>query len=273
METGNFEEGGRLVGLPEIMTRSGLSKSYFYNYRSRGTLGLPLEKIDGTLQCHEADFSAWLEKRQFLYAARIHELPGELVLILGDAAGDPDISPQKYPEVFVFIPSLLNDRLTALVKTMKLDQRIPLEEFPECFKLATEEIERSIHDEFPAAAAAALSSIFQDQVLKAHSLMHQHVVSEHRAYFREYIRVVAISLQRCQLRTLEEKMLDLDQSIDEAVWTYAGYSAWERRAISREVLQVSVPLPQGDREAEEVLRQVGVILERHLGPVLRGGEA
>lgn len=274
METENAEGAGRMIGLAEIMIRSGLSKSYFYNYRSRKTLGLPLEKVDGTLQCRESDFSAWMADRQFMYASRIHRLPGELLLIVGEAADDPEISEEKYPEIFLFIPSLLNDRLTALVETMKMDRGVSLEEFPERFRLAANEIERGICEEFPQAAAAVLASVFYDQVLKAHTAMYHYVKNEHRKFFRGHIRLIADDLRRCRQRTLEEKMGDLDRYISDELWAYAGYSLEERLAISREALTMQPPECEASREAGETLRQVGVVLASHVGRAAQqGGEA
>jgi predicted DNA-binding transcriptional regulator AlpA len=233
----------RMLTLREMVNRSGMSKSYFYCGKSAGTLRLNVQRVGGQLRCKEADFERWLKFRPLLDATRPDLLCRDLLALVDEVKGDPEIHPDKYPRLFQRFAERLQEAFSAVAEMIQLDTSIPLGEYSEKFRAVAQQIEDGFLWTLPTRARDAFASPFFDKKMEVCTFLSDFVCEELRKDIRESIGTILAGIKRYK-KTKEEKLAALAIYTDEETWKESGYGPEERARMIEEVL-----------EAEEVDRE------------------
>lgn len=226
----------RMVGLPEIAARTGLSKGFFYNYRSMGRLSLPLRKVGGRLQVSEQDLEGWIRRRAILDSSCMAHLGEELLVLIGAAGVDPEISAEKYPGVLWAFAAKVDGAFGFAVESMKGGRQIGLEEFVERFEFIANQVDAELTEGLPEAAQLVFSPLFYDCVMRWRQSLFDYVEQEYRKVFQGQVRAFLYGIRYQHWKTGEEKLEAVRFYVPEGLWVAAGFSREERSQMVGEVV-------------------------------------
>lgn len=229
----------RMIGLPEVIARTGLSRSFFYCGKSQGTLDLPLKNVAGRLQCREEDLEAWMASRRILDASRTTYLGKELLALIGPAKDDPALSAEKCPALFAAVSARLDEALSAAIETMKTDRRISVDEFVDRYDFIVDQVDAELTDGLPEPAQMALAPLFYDRVVSLRAGLFSYVASEYKRVVAENLRSILYGIKHQAWKTREEKEESVRFYLPEEDWTLAGYSSEERARMIDEAVSGS----------------------------------
>ena len=90
-----------------------------------------------------------MEDREIITAARVEHLGEELLSLVAGNLDNPQFRPETYPGLFRLVKIRLDESYAAALESIKIDRRIPIEEFSRRMSLIMDQVEARFMEGVP----------------------------------------------------------------------------------------------------------------------------